>query len=159
MTRFFEAEANSQAFQGGLFGWTDSPIGEGDIDRDSKQDQAVVFYKKYRHDARPKFSVALQVKSENRDLASEDRIELVTLLREPASCYLNDKSLGVVREGLQIHSIPSQPGPVRVRVVRDGQQVIKFQAPTLISASPFRTDRLTYSYSSVFDREFEKLFK
>jgi hypothetical protein len=123
------------------------------------QDQAVVFYKKYRHDLQPRHSVALQVKSENKDLASEDRIELVTLLREPASCYLNDKFLGVVREGLQIHSIPSQPGPVHVRVVRDGQQVIKFQAPTLISASPFRTDRLTYSYSSVFQQEFEKLFK
>jgi hypothetical protein len=39
---FVEAEANSQVFQSGLFGWADSPIGEGDIDRDSKQDQAVV---------------------------------------------------------------------------------------------------------------------
>ena len=37
-----EAEANSQAFQSGLFGWADSPIGEGDIDRDFEQDQAVV---------------------------------------------------------------------------------------------------------------------
>jgi hypothetical protein len=39
---FVEAEANSQAFQSSLFGWADSPIGEGDIDRYSKQNQAVV---------------------------------------------------------------------------------------------------------------------
>ena len=123
------------------------------------QDQAIVFYKKYRHDAQPKYSVTLRIKSENKDLAGEDRVELVTLLREPASCYLNDKPLGLVRAGLQIHSIPSQPGPVRVRVVRGGQQVIRFQSPELISSAPYRTDRLTYSYSSVFQREFDTLFK
>jgi hypothetical protein len=39
---FIKAEANSQAFQSSLLGWADSPIGERDIDRDSKQDQAVV---------------------------------------------------------------------------------------------------------------------
>jgi hypothetical protein len=124
-----------------------------------EQDQAVVFYKKYRHDLQPKYSVGLQIKSENKNLASEDRIELVTLLREPASCYLNDRQLGLVRAGLQVHSIPSQPGPVRVRVVRGDEEVIRFQSPELISSAPYRTDRLTYSYSSVFQQEFEKLFK
>ena len=124
-----------------------------------EEDQAIVFYKKYRHDVQPDYSVTLKIKSANKDLASEDRVELVTLLREPAICYLNEKPLGLVREGLQIHSIPSQPGPVRVRIVRRGQQVIRFQAPELISGTPFRTDRLTYSYSSVFQREFDRLFK
>ena len=124
-----------------------------------EQDQAIVFYKKYRHDARPKYAVALKVQSQDKDLAGEDRIELVTLLRDPASCFLNDKPLGLVREGLQIHSIPSQPGPVRVRVVRADQQVIGFQSPVLISSIPYRTDRLTYSYSSDFQREFDRLFK
>ena len=70
-----------------------------------KEDQAIVFYKKYRHDAQPEYSVALRIKSKNKDLASEDRVELVTLLREPAICYLNEKPLGLVQEGLQIHSI------------------------------------------------------
>ena len=123
------------------------------------QDQAVVFFKKYRHDAQPQFSVALQVQSDNKDLASEDRVELVTMLREPARCYLNDRLLGLARAGLQVHSIPSQPGPVRVRVLRGNEEVIRFQAPELISAAPYRTDRLTYSYSSLFQSEFGKLFK
>ena len=103
--------------------------------------------------------MTLRIKSQNKDLASEDRIELVTLLREPARCYLNNKPLGLVQAGLQIHSIPSQPGPVRVRVVRADEEVIRFQAPALISAAPYRTDRLTSSYSSVFQREFDTLFK
>jgi hypothetical protein len=124
-----------------------------------KEDQAIVFYKKYRHDAQPEYSVALRIKSKNKDLASEDRVELVTLLREPAICYLNEKPLGLVQEGLQIHSIRCHPGPVQVRIVRNGQQVVRFQAPESISGVPFRTDRLTYSYSNVFQREFDRLFK
>ena len=124
-----------------------------------REDQAVVFYKKYRHDVKPEYSVALKIKSENKNVADEDRVQLVTLLRKPAACFLNDRSLGIVREGLQIHSIPSQPGPVRVRIVREGQSEIRFQAPQPISNAPFRTDRLTYSYSSVFQREFDRLFK
>ena len=123
-----------------------------------ERDEAIVFFKKYRHDAKPKNPVALRIKSRNRDLAAEDRIELVTLLTAPAMCYLNNKSLGRVEKGLRVHSIPSEPGPVRVRVVRDGKQVIAFKTPRDISQAPLRTDRLTYSYSSAFDREYGKLF-
>ena len=123
------------------------------------RDEAVVFFKKYRHDAEPKFSIALKIKSRNKNLAGEDRIELVTLLTEPAECYLNNTSLGMVRAGLQTHSIPSEPGPVRVRIVRQGKQIIGFKTPTAITTTPLRTDRLTYSYSSAFAREFTPLFR
>ena len=123
-----------------------------------ERDEAIVFFKKHRHDAKPKHPVALRIKSRNRNLAAEDRIELVTLLTSPAMCYLNDKALGKVDKGLRVHSIPSEPGPVRVRVVRDGKQVIAFKTPRDISQAPLRTDRLTYSYSSAFDREYGKLF-
>lgn len=123
------------------------------------QDTAVVFFKKYRHDVQPRFSVTLRIKSQNRDLATEDRIELVTLLTSPAQCFLNGKALGRVAAGLQVHAIPTEPGPVRVRVVRDGQQIISFQTPQAITESPLRTDRLTYSYSSAFQREYRRLFE
>jgi len=122
------------------------------------RDEAIVFFKKYRHDAKPKYPVALRVKSRNRNLAEEDRIELVTLLSKPARCTLNGKSLGLVGQGLRVHSIPSEPGPVRVLVMREGKQVINFKTPLAISSSPLRTDRLTYSYSSAFDSEYRKLF-
>ena len=64
----------------------------------------------------------------------------------------------MVGQGLRVHSIPSEPGPVRVLVVREGKQVIRFKAPLAISNSPLRTDRLTYSYSSSFEDEYRKLF-
>lgn len=127
-------------------------------DRKVDSDVAIVFFKKYRHDAKPKYAVSLKIKSDNRNLAEEDRIELVTLLTEPAECHLNDRSLGMIGKGLQTRSIPSQLGPVRVRVVRHGHPVISFKTPQAISNSPLRTDRLTYSYSNAFDREFAQLF-
>ncbi|NQT14806.1 MAG: hypothetical protein HQ582_18780 [Planctomycetes bacterium] len=127
-------------------------------ERIAERDEAVVFFKKSRHDVQPEYSVSLKIKSENQDLAGEDRIELVTLLTEPAECYLNDKSLGMVGRGLQVSSIPSEPGRVRVRVVRDGREVLRFETPEAITNTPLRTDRLTYSYSSTFDREFARLF-
>ncbi len=123
-----------------------------------KRDEAVVFYKLYRHELTPDNSFPIFIKSANHDEASEDRIELVTFLTEPAECFLNEHSLGVVQSGLQIHSIPSEVGPIRVRVVRDGNSVIEFEAPTPITDSPLRTDRLTYSFSSAFDREMSLLF-
>ncbi len=122
------------------------------------RDEAIVFFKKYRHDAKPRYAVHLKIKSANQSLAEEDRIELVTLLTKPAECYVNDHSFGTVEKGLRVHSIPSQPGPVRVRAVRHGRPIISFETPQSISESPPRTDRLTYSYSSAFDREFAQLF-
>jgi hypothetical protein len=127
-------------------------------DANVHRDQAAVFFKKYRHDARPEHAVSLMIKSENKDLESEDQIELVTLLREPAECYLNDTSLGTVDKGLQRNRIKSRPGPVRVRIVRNGKQVFAFTTPEAITESPQRTDRLTYSYTSDHQQELEKLF-
>ena len=125
---------------------------------DVERDEAIVFFKKYRHDARPRYAVTLKIKSQNRNLPGEDRIELVTLLTRPARCTLNGQPLGLVPAGLQVRSIPSQPGPVRVQVARQGRTILRFQAPQVISEKPLRTDRLTVSYSSAFEREFEKLF-
>ena len=47
---------------------------------------------------------------------------------------------------------------MRVRVVRDEKQIISFKTPEPITNTPLRTDRLTYSYSCAFEREFQKLF-
>ena len=123
-----------------------------------ERDEAIVFFKKYRHDVQPQYAVALKIVSQNQNLAGEDRIELVTLFTAPARCSLNGQSLGLVAAGMQVHSIASQPGPVRVRVVRNGRVIIRFQTPQVISERPLRTDRLTVSFSSAFAREFAKLF-
>ena len=122
-------------------------------------ESAIVFFKKHPSEARPRFSVSVKILSENQDDASEDRIELVTFLKSPARGFLNGQDLGMIDPGMQIHSIPSEPGKVRVRVLRDKEQIIEFETPQAISDAPLRTDRLTYSFSSEFEREFNKLFK
>lgn len=123
-----------------------------------ERDEAIVFFKKHRHDAKPRFQIALEIKSANKDVANEDRIELVTLLTEPAECFINVRSFGIVPAGLQVNSIPSAPGAARVRIEREGKTIISFETPVAITEKPLRTDRLTYSYSSAYDREFKKLF-
>ena len=82
----------------------------------------------------------------------------MTLLTRPATCFLNGRSLGLVERGLRVHSVPSSPGQVRVRVVRDGEELISFTTPQAITDAPLRTARLTYSYSSACEREHGKLF-
>ena len=121
-------------------------------------ESAIVFFKKYPAEARPQFSVSLKVVSENQDLVGEDRIELVTFLKSSARCFLNGRDLGMFDPGMQISSIPTEPGKVHVRVIRDGEPVIEFETPQAITDKPLRTDRLTFSYSSEFQREFQKLF-
>ncbi len=123
-----------------------------------ERDQAIVFFKKYPTDAKPKHATAIRIKSANKDLAGENRIALVTLLTEPAEVFLNDHALGRVNGGLTLRSIPTETGSVRVRIVRDGDSVIEFATPVGITSEPLRTDRLTYSFSNSYRTEFEKLF-
>ena len=61
-----------------------------------EREAAIVFFKKYPAEAQPQFSVSLKVISENKNLAGEDRIELVTILKSPARCFLNGQDLGMV---------------------------------------------------------------
>ena len=82
----------------------------------------------------------------------------MTILTESARASLNGKDLGDVPAGLHVSSVPLEPGRVSVRLERAGQPIITFSPPEPISAMPIRTDRLTYSYSNVFQEEFERLF-
>lgn len=128
--------------------------GKAEVNRDV----GIVFCKKYRHDRLPKHSAELKIKSQNKNVASEDRIELVTMLTDAAACFLNGHALGTAPSGFQVHSIPTETGPISVRIVRQGREVLSFETPFSITDAPLRTDRLTYSYSSEYDREFRRLF-
>ena len=90
------------------------------------RDQAIVFFKKHPFNAKPRFKVRLKIKSEDKDLASEDRIQLVTLLTEPADCYLNGKHLGTASAGLNTASIPLERAPCRCDVCH-GKAIIEFK--------------------------------
>ncbi len=122
------------------------------------KDQAIVFFKRHAHDARPRHAMDLHIKSESKDVVGEDRIELVTLLKEPAEAFLNGRAMGRLGQGLQTVSIPLEPGKVKVRLVRDGTEIIAFETPVVIEGNPVRLDRMTYSFSSEFEEEMKFLF-
>ena len=122
-------------------------------------ESAVVFFKKYRHDVVPKpFAINIRTKASVGEESGDDGIEIVTLLKEPGSLFVNGDCIGKVGAGLQAHKIPSRPGKVHVQVKRGELTVIDFTTPEAITKKPYRTDRLTYSYSSEFGRFFTDLF-
>jgi len=87
-----------------------------------------------------------------------DLIEVVTILDAPATVRINDQPAASATAGVDVVRVPLEPGPVTVRVSRDGSVVKQFTTPEWITEQPFRTDRLTYSYSTEHERLSQGLF-
>jgi hypothetical protein len=127
--------------------------------RGVRRESAIVFYKKYRHDIVPKpFDFHRRIKRAVGPEKLEDGIEVVTILNAPADLFVNGRPCGPVGTGLVATTAPMAPGPVRVGVRRGGKTVLGFTAPEWITDRPYRTDRLTYCYSSQFGRIYRDLF-
>lgn len=124
------------------------------------RDVAVVFFKKYKHDIIPT-PYNIPVKSFQQETIPaewEDSIEVVTLLKAKGRLTVNGQSV-TVGTGLVSTKFKMQTGPVSVSVSRGGITTIKFTTPEGITDHPYRTDRLTYTYSSEFDRFYKNLYK
>jgi hypothetical protein len=118
---------------------------------------AAVFYKKYPKDVHPtKFDFNVFEKRTCGE--SEDVIELVTHLKSAARLELNGQSLGTVAPGFQVKRVPIRPGSVALRVTRDGNTVLAVTGDEWITDTPYRTDRLTYGKSTLFDLYFKTLY-
>ena len=126
------------------------------------QDQAVVFFKKHPSTALHSNPITVRVKSRRNDPAAEDEIQLVTDFASPTRCEFNGVIASPIPAGFQITSLPlpSNDEPLHLRLLRkdSDKALIDFTTPIGISHSPFRVDRLTYSYSSTFAEEFRALF-
>lgn len=122
---------------------------------------AITFYKKYTSDVTPSpfdyHLFAFPGRASERP-PYEDNIEVVTILDEPGEVFVNGRSLGTVGAGLKVSVTPSEPGPVHVQVKRSGETFIDFTPPEWITDQPFRTDLLTYAYSSQFDEIYRQLY-
>ncbi|HEY4147784.1 MAG TPA: endo-1,3-alpha-glucanase family glycosylhydrolase [Chitinophagaceae bacterium] len=120
---------------------------------------AIAFFKKYRHDAEPSpYNIpVVAFQQETIPWAAEDSIEVVTLLRQPATLLLNGNSFQVAA-GLVATRIPSRPGAITVQVNRNGHSILNLAPPEWITAKPYRTDRLTYAISSDYSRFHEDIF-
>lgn len=122
-----------------------------------EKEQAAVFFKKYAHDVKPRFDFEIHTETAI-DPAAADFIEVVTLLRAPASVTINGKPAGSVAAGIDSVRIPSEVGTVSFEVIRDGTVVLSLTATEAITDAPHRTDRHTYGYSTVEEDFIEPIF-
>ena len=90
--------------------------------------------------------------------ALEDYIEVVSILQKPGDIFINGTFVARVQAGLQSTKIPSESGQVNVQVKRQGEVVLKLIPPQKITDQVFRTDRLTYMYSTRFSEYFTKIY-
>lgn len=128
--------------------WLDLPV-EGEW--------TAVFYKKYSSDARPT-TFDFHINEKKSCGESEDVIELVTHLNSSAQLELSGQSLGRVDRGLYVKRVPIRSGSVLLQVKRAGKTVLSVKGDEWITDKPYRTDRLTYGKSSLFNFYFKTLY-
>lgn len=123
------------------------------------KDIAIVFFKKYRHTVTPHpFNIpVVSFQKEALPESSEDYIEVVTLLQARGILKVNEKPINV-DAGFISTKFPMQLGPIRVTLIRNNKTIINFTTPEGITDKPYRSDRITYTFSSEFDNFYRNLF-
>jgi hypothetical protein len=123
------------------------------------KDVAIVFFKKYRHTVIPHpFNIpVVSFQKETIPAGAEDNIEVITILSYKAVLKVNGK-LAIVPAGLVSTKFPMQPGPVKVSVIRNKKLTVNFITPEAITDIPYRSDRITYTFSSEFKNFYKDLF-
>jgi hypothetical protein len=126
----------------------------------AEKDVAIVFFKKYKHTIKPD-PFAIPVVPFQREVIpaeAEDSVEVVTLLKSPAQVKLNTH-LRPAAAGMGVFKFPMQEGTVAVSLIRGDKTIVQFTTPEGITAYPYRSDRLTYTFSSEFKAFYKDLFK
>lgn len=114
------------------------------------KDLAIAFFKKYKHTVIPRpYDFKLVEIEKGVDPASEDSVEVITILTRPSLLIVNGRSVKVPA-GFSDTRFYQAEGDVTVGVYRNHSAIIRFRTPEKITLHPYRTDRLTYSYSSEF---------
>ncbi|TDX00815.1 endo-1,3-alpha-glucanase family glycosylhydrolase [Dinghuibacter silviterrae] len=112
------------------------------------RDVAIAFFKQYARATKPSpYDFTLVPVETGIDPASEDSVDVVTLLRKASTLTVNGQSVSVPAGMADTRFFQAQ-GPVQVAVGRNGASVLAFTTPAWITLHPLRTNRLTYSYSS-----------
>lgn len=120
------------------------------------KEQAAVFFKKHSSEAKgslfdvPVARMTWVVSQDDweRLLKADDKIQVVTLLKGPAEVWFRGEHVGDVQAGMDVLDLPLTPGPVEVEIRRDGQSVLEVVPPEWVTDDPYRTDRMTYTWSS-----------
>ncbi|RZM26494.1 MAG: hypothetical protein EOO88_16785 [Pedobacter sp.] len=134
-------------------------IWKGEASPYADRDVAITFFKKYKHDVVPSpFNIPVKAfQKEVIPAVWEDSIEVVTLLTAPAELRVNDKKT-LAAKGFSVLKFPMKTGRVSVNVTRNNQSTVKFTTPEGITAHPYRSDRITYTFSSEFNRFYRDLY-
>lgn len=123
------------------------------------KDVLIAFYKKYNHKLAPSpFNIpVVEIERPGISVNVEDSIELVSIVNEKGILNVNDKSIDI-GNGLQVTRFAANPGPVFVSFNRQGQVIERFVCPEWITDKPYRTDRMTCSFSNHSDAMIRQLF-
>ena len=124
-----------------------------------QKDIVIVFYKKYNHNTQPRpFNIpVVEIEKRGIDIKVEDSVEVVTILKEKGSITLNNQTREVL-PGLQSTRFAGLPGPVSVTLRRNDRVIETVNSPEWITSQPYRTDRITYSFSNCTQDFYRDLF-
>jgi hypothetical protein len=123
------------------------------------RDVAITFFKKYKSTVKPSpYNIpVVPFQKETIAATTEDAIEVVSLLRSPGSLKVNNQVQNV-SAGFAVSRFPMEAGAVNLSLTRDNKTVLHFTTPEGITAKPYRADRITYSFSSEFERFYNNLY-
>lgn len=123
------------------------------------EDVLVAFYKKYNHTVTPSpFAIrVVEIEKPGVPREYEDVVEIVTILKEAGDITVGDKTVRV-NTGLQLSRFPAAPGSVSIVLARNNTAIEKLVCPEWITGKPYRTDRLTYTFSNRSLFYYQQLF-
>ncbi|PZR26372.1 MAG: hypothetical protein DI535_14730 [Citrobacter freundii] len=123
------------------------------------KDVLIAFYKKYKRNNTPSpFNIpVVDIEKPGITIATEDSVEIVTILRSPGELEINGMRKNV-NAGLQATRFASIAGQVKATLYRNNQAVETLICPEWITDKPYRTDRITYSYSNQSPSSLQKIF-
>ena len=123
------------------------------------KDVVVAYYKKYNHGITPSpFNIpVIEIEKGGVPAGWEDSIEVVTLVTAESQLLVNGNEKKVTT-GFQSTKFPARPGAVVIVIKRNNAVVGELRCPEWITDKPYRTDRLTYSYSNQTDSFYQSLF-
>ncbi|MET0463549.1 MAG: endo-1,3-alpha-glucanase family glycosylhydrolase [Chitinophagaceae bacterium] len=125
----------------------------------TEKDVIIAFYKKYHHDERPSpFNIpVIEIEKRGINLKIEDSVEVVTILREPAELSFKNVRKPVPA-GLYVTRFAGDAGAVQLTLTRNNKTIHDLICPEWITSQPYRTDRLTYSFSTESLNTLKNLF-
>ncbi|MET0393165.1 MAG: endo-1,3-alpha-glucanase family glycosylhydrolase [Chitinophagaceae bacterium] len=123
------------------------------------KDVLIAFYKKYGHAVAPSpFNIpVVEIEKPGVPQAYEDAVDVVTILKEAADITVGGKTVRA-NAGLQLSRFPAAPGAVTVVLTRNNTVVETMVCPEWITGKPYRTDRLTYTFSNRSSLYYQQLF-